>query len=51
MIKQKTNGRVRIQSLHLDEDSKNSATFTPRLIMDKYPVYERFHSWQEKVLI
>jgi len=29
MIEQKTNGRVRIQSLHLDEDSKNSATFTP----------------------
>ena len=29
MIEQKTNGRVRIQSLRLDEDSKNSATYTP----------------------
>ena len=29
MIEQKTNGRVRIQSLHLEEDSKNSATYTP----------------------
>ena len=29
MIKQKTKGRVRIQSLHLEEDSKNSATYSP----------------------
>lgn len=29
MIEEKTIGRVRLQSLHLEEDSKNSATFTP----------------------
>lgn len=29
MIEQKTNGRVRIQTLHLEEDSKNSATYSP----------------------
>ena len=29
MIEEKTKGRVRLQSLHLEEDSKNSATFTP----------------------
>ncbi len=29
MIEEKTQGRVRLQSLHLEEDSKNSATFTP----------------------
>ena len=29
MIEEKTSGRVRIQSLHLEEDSKNSATYTP----------------------
>jgi 6-pyruvoyltetrahydropterin/6-carboxytetrahydropterin synthase len=29
MVEQKTNGRVRIQSLHLKEDSKNSATYSP----------------------
>ena len=29
MIEQKTKGRVRIQSLHLEEDSKNSATYSP----------------------
>jgi len=29
MIEQKTNGRVRIQSLHLEEDAKNSATYSP----------------------
>ena len=29
MIEQKTNGRVRIQSLRLEEDSKNSATYAP----------------------
>ena len=29
MIERKTNGRVRIQSLHLEEDSKNSATYFP----------------------
>ena len=29
MIEEKTQGRVRLQSLHREEDSKNSATFTP----------------------
>ena len=29
MIEQKTKGRGRIQSLHLEEDSKNSATYSP----------------------
>ena len=29
MIDEKTKGRVRLQSLHLEEDSKNSATYTP----------------------
>ena len=29
MIEVKTKGRVRLQSLHLEEDSKNSATYTP----------------------
>ena len=29
MIEQKTKGRVRIQSLHLEEDSRNSATYSP----------------------
>ena len=29
MIEQKTNGRVRIKTLHLEEDSKNSATYSP----------------------
>ena len=29
MIEEKTIRRVRLQSLHLEEDSKNSATFTP----------------------
>jgi 6-pyruvoyltetrahydropterin/6-carboxytetrahydropterin synthase len=29
MIEEKTKGRVRLQSLRLEEDSKNSATYTP----------------------
>ena len=29
MIEEKTKGRVHLQSLHLEEDSKNSATYTP----------------------
>ena len=29
MIEQKTNSRVRIKTLHLEEDSKNSATYSP----------------------
>ena len=30
MVEQKTHGRVSIQSLHLEEDSKNSATYSPK---------------------